>query len=217
MKNLSTLFCLSLMFLACQSEVANQQNEQTALEENTPDDSEFLFVPGKRIGKISVEKSSPEDVLQAYGTNAVEDTIYLGEGVEAKGVVLFPDQPDKRVDFYWDSEVDSLRPSFIRITGDENGHSVWHTDMGIKIGTPIEEVEALNGRPFLLYGFDWDYGGVVNSWDGGNLPETLGLTFSYTVSEVPEYLLGEVILKSNDEKVLAVKPVVSTMVGSFRE
>ena len=79
------------------------------------------------------------------------------------------------------------------------------------------EVERINGTPFQIYGFGWDYGGLVNSWNGGKLPETLGLTFTYTASEVPEYLLGEVQLWSNDKSLLSVGPVVSVIVSSFRE
>jgi hypothetical protein len=28
-------------------------------------------------------------------------------------------------------------------------------------------VEQLNGRPFKLWGFGWDYGGWISDWNGG--------------------------------------------------
>ena len=31
----------------------------------------------------------------------------------------------------------------------------------------LKEMASLNGGPFTLYGFDWDYGGTVSDWKGG--------------------------------------------------
>jgi len=44
---------------------------------------------------------------------------------------------------------------------------------GISIGTTLKALERLNGRPFQLTGFDFDYSGTVTSWLGGRL-ETIG-------------------------------------------
>jgi hypothetical protein len=44
---------------------------------------------------------------------------------------------------------------------------------GIRIGTTLKALERLNGRPFQLAGFDFDYSGTVTSWLGGRL-ETIG-------------------------------------------
>ena len=33
----------------------------------------------------------------------------------------------------------------------------------------IEEVEKINGKPFKIAGFEWDYGGYVSNWTGGSL------------------------------------------------
>lgn len=218
MKNFLCLPLILLLFLlSCQPNQTTQQDEPVTPAKNENPDPAFILIPGKKVGKVSAEKCTRKDVLEAYGANAVVDSIYLGEGVLEEGVVLFPDDMLKRVEFFWDHTIDSLRPSFIRISGNEQGQTLWRTPEGISIGTPIAEVERINGTPFQIYGFGWDYGGLVNSWNGGKLPETLGLTFTYTASEVPEYLLGEVQLWSNDKSLLSVGPVVSVIVSSFRE
>ena len=41
----------------------------------------------------------------------------------------------------------------------------------ISLGTSLKELEHLNGRPFRLAGFAWDYSGTVLSWDKGSLAE----------------------------------------------
>jgi hypothetical protein len=40
---------------------------------------------------------------------------------------------------------------------------------GVSLGTSLSELESLNGRPFKLFGFSWDYAGTVSGWDGGRL------------------------------------------------
>ena len=205
------------MLLSCQPDSSTVRNNSGTPSEALAKDDAFILVPGKKIGKVSALKCSKTDVLEAYGDDAIVDSVYLGEGLLAEGVILFPGDFKKRVEFFWDVEIDSLRPSFIRISGDEKGQTVWRTTEGISIGTPIGEVEKLNGKPFEIYGFGWDYGGVVNSWNGGKLTETLGLTFAPSTSEIPEYLLGESQFSSNDKSLLAVRPVVAVMVSSFRE
>lgn len=208
---------LLLCFLSCQSASSKQQVAEDISENSELNQDDYLLIPGHRIGRINVNNSTRKDVLNEYGKEAKLENIELGEGFSAEGVVMYPEDPERRVEMFWDLELDSLRPSFIRIVGDGLGHSKWHTGEGITIGTPIKEVERLNGKPFIIYGFHWDYGGIVHSWEGGNLQETLGLTFSPVKSDVPEYLQGEGLFQSNDKYVLEVEPVVSVIESSFRE
>ncbi|MEE1611341.1 hypothetical protein [Microvirga sp. CF3016] len=51
--------------------------------------------------------------------------------------------------------------------------SGWSGPEGLRVGSPFKAVETVNGKPFILYGFEWDYGGTIESWNGGalgNLP-----------------------------------------------
>ena len=45
----------------------------------------------------------------------------------------------------------------------------WHTRNGIRIGTTAVALAKLNGRPFSVTGFGWDYPGRVINWRGGKL------------------------------------------------
>ena len=55
------------------------------------------------------------------------------------------------------------------------------------------EIEALNGRPFKLYGFGFDYGGTTLDWNGGALATQAGgctLTLRFTMREGREQCRG---------------------------
>src|ERR1035438_8018997 len=49
----------------------------------------------------------------------------------------------------------------------------WHTSDGITFGTTLQRLEQLNGRPFVLAGFGWDYSGTVLNWNSGGLNNKL--------------------------------------------
>ncbi len=64
--------------------------------------------------------------------------------------------------------------------------SQWRTTHGIRRGMTLAEIEALNGRPFKLYGFGFDYGGTTLDWNGGSLDKQAGgctLTLRFTMRE----------------------------------
>jgi hypothetical protein len=87
------------------------------------------------------------------------------EGEEFDGWILFPDDPARTAFVYLD---DAGRPASVRVIDDE-GRSRWRRADGIHIGTTLDELVALNGKPVKFMGFDWDYGGGITGWNGGAL------------------------------------------------
>jgi len=51
--------------------------------------------------------------------------------------------------------------------------SRWKTAHEISLGTSLTQLEQINGRPFVLSGFGWDYSGTVESWQNGALSKDL--------------------------------------------
>lgn len=47
--------------------------------------------------------------------------------------------------------------------------TAWAQAPSIKKGMTLKQLEALNGKPFTLNGFECDDGGAVCSWEGGKL------------------------------------------------
>lgn len=205
-------FTLSAFGLSnCQSgdtgKATATNQEVTTVEEPEADPRmDFTIVPGARVGLIDLKSATAADVLEAYGDLAQEDSIHLGEGIFEPGIVLFKGSKN-RVDLYWDAAMASERPGFVSIYG-ENGQTDWSTTNGITIGTTLEEVEKLNGQPFELYGFGWDYGGYVSDWKGGKLAG-LGMSIRFEPGEEGQTdikLVGDVTLSSDNpamEKVRA--------------
>jgi hypothetical protein len=165
--------------------------------------------------------ASHASLVKAFGNNNV---VYReSEGVQdkkTKASILYPADPKARLEFIWQDERARRRPALIRA----KDQSAWATANGIRIGTALADVEKMNGKPFKLSGFDWDYGGRVTDWRGGALAKpqpggcTLGIEFVHP-EDAPEESLTKV---SGDREILsdhadmrAVEPYVAVMTFSY--
>ena len=107
------------------------------------------------------------DLAAKFGaTNLVDTLIYLVEGEMQPGSVLFPADSIRRVEITWLDSGARARPATIHLNGPA---SVWKLPHDITLGTTLAELERLNGKPFTVMGFGWDYGGTVTDWRGGSL------------------------------------------------
>lgn len=106
-------------------------------------------------------------LVRRYGrANVVRDSLPGPEGESFEGTVLFPHDPKRTLYVYWDDSLPFQRATDLR-TGDEA--TAWVVWPGVTVGTTLAEVERLNGRPFTLNGFGFDYGGLVLDWQRGRL------------------------------------------------
>ncbi len=173
------------------------------------DPKDNTIVLGKRVGLIKPGMTAA-DIEHAYGTeNLKQQKIPGAEGEEIDGAKLFPDT-DRELEIVWDPDNDKKKVVFdIRIFG-----KAWKFDNGLKSGMTVEEVEKINGKPFKIAGFEWDYGGYAN-FDGGKLAGKVSIRFSPTTENVPEYLMGDKQLSSTDKKLRAAKPLVDEGISVF--
>jgi hypothetical protein len=116
----------------------------------------------------AVHASDSEALLrERYGSaNVIRDRIDVGEGETEPATVLFPCDPARRLTVLWADTVARRRPTRVTIEGSP---SRWMVIPGVSVGVHLSELERLNGRPFRLYGMQFDYSGTVNSWEGGRL------------------------------------------------
>jgi hypothetical protein len=116
----------------------------------------------------SITQQSDETALRRiFGdSNVKQDRVQIGEGETLPGTVLFPDDSTRQLMILWSDTVGRRLPSRLILRGDS---SRWSLRPGITLGTTLERLEQLNGRPFTLAGFGWDYSGVVTDWRGGSL------------------------------------------------
>jgi hypothetical protein len=132
--------------------------------------SEWQIVPRRSAGFITLE-SNEGDLRQHYGSAVVSsERIELGEGETAPGTILFPADSLRRLEILWQDTLKRERPSRLVLRGQR---SQWRVNDGISLGTSLQELERLNGRPYTLAGFGWDYSGVVFDWSGGTLDSAL--------------------------------------------
>lgn len=127
--------------------------------------SEEFLITENGFGPITAE-STQVSLEERFGKEQVKAGEIPGaEGLMLPGLLVFPDQPDKQVSVFLTEETPP-RVSHLQLAGQA---SQWKTTHGISLGTTLAELEKLNGKPFELTGFGWDYGGYVTDWKGGAL------------------------------------------------
>jgi hypothetical protein len=145
---------------------------------------------------------------------------------DAEVTILFPNDPKHRLKVEWKDQKRRRGLSHVTIVG----HSLWNV-AGLVIGTPLAEVERLNGGPFQLNYFEGDYGGAIINWLGGRFDKPLpdgcvlgafvAVDYEHLPTEVQKAVDREVAtdrsLLSSGAGLRAAKPVVSEMIVSFPE
>jgi hypothetical protein len=148
------------------SAARTRATESTATASASP----WRIVAGQSAGPVTAT-SSEADLTKHYGSDAVNPIrVELGEGETTPGTALFPGDSSRRIEIVWRDTVSRSRPSRLILRG---SRSQWTVGPGIALGTSLKDLERINGRPFTLAGFGWDYAGVVTEWGGGTLDSAL--------------------------------------------
>ncbi|MCB0572523.1 MAG: hypothetical protein KDC66_22295 [Phaeodactylibacter sp.] len=205
---------LALLAPACGDNPKQPPAEETAATEPAVGSIaiDFSIEPGKRVGGIRAD-ASESDVENLYGADQVQfRSVYIGEGESQPGVAVFPNTPNE-LEIVWDIAAATGKPEFIRASKEG---TAWHTVQGVTVGTTLEELERINGGPFSIYGFGWDYGGLVTDWQGGKLRPYLIVALTPGKPELvgPE-VSGDRAFSSGDPHIRAIEPRVGSMVITF--
>jgi hypothetical protein len=181
MRTRSALACLVAVAVACargdggahDSVAANDSGKTaatraTAVAPGTPALPDTLWLLPRAGGSALIAGATSEaDLIRRFGAaNVKRDSINTVESEMIAGTVLFPDDSTRRLEIVWDDSTMYTRPGWARAWGTGNR---WTVAPGVRVGTPMAEVERLNGKPFTFSGFSWDYGGNVHAWEGGQL------------------------------------------------
>jgi hypothetical protein len=131
----------------------------------------WLILADGKQGSINAH-TTREDLVRAYGANNVVDgDVDVGEGEVDPGTILFPSDPENSIEILWNDVENKTDPGSLTIRGNK---SRWKALHEISLGTTLKQLERLNGRPFHMAGYGWDYSGTVMSWDMGMLTHDLG-------------------------------------------
>lgn len=148
-------------------------------------------------------------IVKAFGAgNVTAQKVHIGEGETAIATVVFARDKARRIEILWRDAKRRRNLAEIRISRG----SGWRTAQGVATGMSLAEVQAINGRPFRLYGFGWDYAGTTYEWDGGALDAPSGdcvlqLRFEMT-RRTDADIVGERGFLSDDEGMRSAAPVV---------
>ena len=180
---------------------------------------DWVILPGERVGPIN-SSTTESDLRTIFGDEVVIPVdVILGEGFTVPGTAVYPESPEARFEVVWRSSK-RISPKEVRITGTT---SKWETHEGISLGTTLMQLEALNGYPFRLAGFDFDYGGTVVDCGKGRLAylgcgssdRKLIVRFSSDQRPPsPEYrqVIGDRVFSSGHPAMQAVNPAIYQLI-----
>lgn len=159
-------------------------------------------------------KTTLADLQRLYGkANVVTGEVDGPEGTTMIATTIFPREADKTFMVYWFDEEKHERLAGFTVPEKDTGPG------GVKIGMSIKDVQALNGEPFTLQGFYWDYGGAAGFQSGklANLEGGcyLNLTFEPSTetidATIADAISGDRELRSDMKEFDTVLPVVTAM------
>lgn len=132
----------------------------TSAQTDTP-----VVIPGVQIGPVTLSSSAASLASELGEASVVTRDVPIGEGEMLAATVLFPNSA-KEMTIFWQNQTKLARPRSVKISRPD---SIWIHPAGVRMGSTMEEVEQANGGVFLVYGLEWDYGGQIAGWQGGNL------------------------------------------------
>lgn len=161
-----------------------------------------------------VDKATTYKSLVArFKTDAQLGNIPGAEGTEVKGVILFDRLKSRHLDItFWDDAMEH-----VSMVSPGEGAVAWTGPQGVHVGSTLKYIEGVNGKPFTITGFGWDYGGYVADFKGGRLDHLTGgcklmLRFDRDTAEMPEGISGDgVTVSSDDPRVQKFAPLVTEM------
>jgi hypothetical protein len=164
---------------------------------------DFTIELGKRVGAIK-KNSTLAQLKEAYGSKNVKSANLPGpEGTTLKGAILFKGG-DREMHVIWNDERPDKEVSDVQLIG-----KAWVIGDKLKLGASIADVEAVNGGPFKVSGFDWDMGGYAN-FEGGKLAAKVMVRF-YPAGQSDESLLGDKQISTSNKKLRAARATVTEL------
>lgn len=229
MKN-NCFFLLALLALtACQGTTdqtgSAPDSVATVAEVGQPEGSpdNFYCIPGVQAGNVKANSSEARLIAMLGAENVVRDSVYIGEGYYEKGTTLFKGTPDE-AQILWKDTVNYANPTSLMIRSAQGKPGQWLVDNGVVMGMSLKEVEKINGKPFKISGFGWDYGGFATDWQRGKLAgkneaQNLVLRFYYNIEDdklgaIADKVLGEGPFLSSNPAMQQLNPkVVEITIG----
>lgn len=170
------------------------------------------------------KNATQADLEQAFGkTNVTYGDVPGPEGSTEQATIVFANDPERRVEIQWHDEEKRARPLAITV-GNAEATSRWRGPLGVRLGTRVEEIQKIAGKPFPITGFEWDLGGYAHLQNTKleKLPGGCTLSLRFTLDSIPDgrkyrKLVGDVKVRSDDKVLLELKPRVQFFTIGYAE
>lgn len=165
-------------------------------------------------------------VIKAFGAaNVQRARIEIGEGEKAAGAILFPKDKERRLELVWRDGKKRHGPATIYVREGSTWAVAGPAGERLAIGSSLAAVEAANGKPFSILGFDWDYSGTAADWQGGKLAKSFGgcrltIRFGYPKgadAKALDRLSGDKEFSSSNSDMRLVKPTAYEILLSWSD
>jgi hypothetical protein len=163
---------------------------------------------GERVGPIKMGMTLAN--LKALLGKKVKVTKLDGpEGTVIEGAKAFAGT-DRELEIMFNPEGSKKEIFDIVVVG-----KAWIFENGLKKGLTMTAIEKINGGPYKISGFGWDYGGFAD-FEGGKLAGNVSVRFDTGDAEVPDSLSGDRQIATTDKKLRALNPKASYISVFFR-
>ncbi|NOT50857.1 MAG: hypothetical protein HOP10_06245 [Chitinophagaceae bacterium] len=202
MRNILCFVAAVLLIAACKSKDKNKKIDAEVPFTEFRKSGDSVLITDSTWGWI-VAGDSIETLKELYGGSNIRDETICGpECVDSVDVTLVYPGSNREFVVYWE---DSLYHKKIRLIRCNTKDAPYHTAGGIKIGTTLDKLVQMNGKPISFWGFGWDYGGTVFSLNHGVL-ENSGVAFRLEIMENTDSdVVGDSEFNSDMPEVKAVQ------------
>lgn len=158
---------------------------------------------------------------QALGAENVVEQTFETEGDPITLAVIYPHDETRRMEIAWRDEANRRGIDKIGITAG----SRLAGPQDLAVGSSVADAERLNGRPFDVRGFLWDFGGNVADWRGGRLAHANAcrVNVSFVVADAaarrlwPDEVVGDRLIASDAPVLRSLEPTVSSITYVYPE
>lgn len=191
MKKLIVVLPALIFLFSCQSKNETKKADDSVVDSAANTDIHYYKVDLIQVTDStwgSVTKNTDfEDLRVIYGEENVKDERICGpECIDSLDVTQVYPGTNKAFTVYWKEKQYHKKIQMIECYTEE---APYRNASDIGIGTSLQYLLELNGKKITFYGFGWDYGGGIASYNGGKLENSklhyrLGMAYDSTANSI---------------------------------
>lgn len=173
------------------SETLKKDNKNLSIDSAANTDinyfkADLIQITDSAWGSVT-KNTNYEDLRSIYGEKNVKDERICGpECIDSLDVTQVYPGTNKAFTVYWKEKQYHQKIEMIECYTEE---APYRTASDIGIGTSLQYLLELNGKKITFYGFGWDYGGAIASYNGGKLEKSklhcrLDMVYDSTINSI---------------------------------